>query len=285
MVSLIPVVKLNYNKSFELVKNAPAIVVRLQDMLTKKSANPNYLFKEICSYGGLHNFLNYPGVIILSLIMKDELIQKLKTEKCAEMINSLNPNFYTTSDGATYDKHERDSFMEIIRLSRDTKKLISLCPEIVPIGQVKGCNENQIRFHLNFLESLGIRLFTFHVGDFFRNGDENMIRKAKYFASIIKKENNILFLYGFSTQKRLVEFSFADAYITYGHMVTAKNGMKFNGTKREKFSNKSFFEIASHNFNQMLLNVNNIKNQTKLFVGGKCKWAVELVEQELIIQR
>lgn len=285
MVKIIPVVKINYMKSFEIVKKAPAIVVRLQDILTKGTATPNYLFKRIYSCGGLHNFLDYSGIIILSLVMRDELIWKLSITQCAELINSLKPNFYTTIDGATYDEHEEGSLKEIVRISKETKELISLCPDIIPIGQVKGCNEMQIRFHLNFLKKLGIRVFTFHTGDFFRNGDKNGIQKAKYFSNIIKRDNNLLLLYGFGSQKRLIEFSFADAYITYGHIVTAKNGMKFVGTKRERFSNASFFEIASHNFNQMLLNVENIKNQTKLFVRRGRKWAAEGVEKGLVIQK
>jgi len=283
---VIPVVRLDYRKtlSIALAVNAPVIVVRVQDVISKRTGKPNYIFKKIVACGGVHNFLNYRGFIILSLIMKDGLIRKFSEEEYAEIINGLRPNAYTTVDGETYDKKERKSARELLRLSKQTKELLKLCPNIKPIGNVKGCNEMQIKLHVEFLRKLGINTFIFHVGDFFRNGDENMIQKARHFCSLIKNENNKLFLYGFGAQKRLFDFSFADGYITYGHVVNAKNRKCFAGKRKRTFNNLTFEEAAIKNLKQMLLNLKDTHKQLKLFEGGKCIWVEVHKEPSFAIQ-
>lgn len=283
--TIIPVVRLDYRKTFQIASavNVPIIVVRVQDVISKRTGEPNYLFKEIKSYGGIHNFLEYDGIIILSLIMRDELIWRFSPRQYSEIIRGLKPDAYTTVDGATYDKQELKSFKELIRLSKETKELLRLCPEIKPIGQVKGCNSMQIKLHLEYFKKLGINILIFHVGDFFRNGNESMIQKAKHFCSLIKNENNTLFLYGFGSQKRLIDFSFVDGYITYSHMINAQHRTILNGRKKEKNNCMTYDQAAIYNLKQMILNLKHIRKQTKLFIGGKCKWVEAHQEPQFII--
>jgi len=221
---MIPLVRLDCENSRKLARalDSPIIFIPLYDLITDTTAEPNELFEKIKFCGGIHKFLDYHGIIILSLIMRDDLIWKSCPEKYAEIINGIKPNTYTSVDGGTYYKEDLKSWKEVIRLSKETKKLIELCPDIKPIGQVKGCNSIQIKLHLEYLKKLGINIFMFHVGDFFRNGDESMIQQAKYFCSLIKDENNTLFLYGLGSPRRMLEFSFADFFITYTHFVTAR---------------------------------------------------------------
>ncbi len=287
--TIFPIVRLDYRKTLDIARavNSPVIVVRVQDVISKKTGNPNYIFKNIKKLGGIHNFLDYNGIIILSLIMRDDLIWKFSPKQYAEIIRGLKPDTYTTVDGATYYKKEKQSFKELLRLSKETRELLTLCPDIKPLGQVKGCNSTQIKLHLKFLKSLGINHFIFHVGDFFREGDESMIQQAKHFCSLIKNKTNKLFLYGFGSQKRLIDFSFADGYITYSHVVTTKSGKHFIGKRKEKFNNKDFYQASIDNLKQMILNLKDIAKQTKLFSGGECKWVEDMQEQELqfIIQK
>jgi hypothetical protein len=157
------------------------------------------------------------------------------------------------------------------------------CPDVKPIGHVKGCNSVQIKLHLEYLKGLGINTFMFHVGDFFRNSDESMIQQAKYFCSLIKEENNTLLLYGLGCPKKMLEFSFADFFITYGHFVNARNGKTFNNGIKQKSNNDSVYDVALHNFEEMTKSLKSLKKQTKLFSGGKCRWEGGMQDQEPLI--
>lgn len=286
---IIPLVRLSCKNSIKLARaiNSPIIVIPVYDVILDSTAEPNELFRKIKSEGGLHKSLNYNGIIILSSIMRDDLIKKIKSpEQYAEIINGLNPNFYFTPDGKTYEKQDQESLNEIMRLYSLTRELIELCSNSQPIGLVKGSNALQIKIHRDLLKGLGINTFVFHTGDFFRQGNEGMIQKAKYYCSLIKKEDNTLMLYGLGSPRRMLEFSFSDMFITYSHFVNAKHRIIFNGTKREKFLDKSVsvYRLAIHNFKEFLSYLKGLKHQTKLFMGGKCKWVEASQELHFIIQ-
>ena len=282
-----PLIRLDCKRSIALAKalNRKIIVIPIYDLILQSNANPNQKFKEIQEAGGIHNYLDYNGFVILSLIMRDSVIWRCLPEQYAKIIKGIFPDAYTTIDGATYDKKDLKSIQEIIRISKETKRLISLCPSnIKPIGHVKGCNKTQIKFHLNFLEGLGISTFLFHTGDFFKTGHKETINKAKTFCSLIKKRNNTLFIYGLGAPKRMLEFSFCDLFITYNHFITARYGKIFMEKRKRKYSKMDVYEVAEHNFKELSSYVKDLKYQTKLFNGGKNKWGADQLEQEIIVQ-
>lgn len=266
VVSLSPIVKLDARETFDVLKAVPIelAVVRLQDLVLKSSFKFKKTFRKVVSAGGLHNFLGFFGQILLSLIMRDEIVARYKPERYAVAINSLMPDFYTTIDGETYEGEYALSWKEINRIHSQNKQLVALCPRYKPIGLVKGSTEKQIEFHVDLLKALGISAFVFHVGDFFRYGDPDMIRKARRFASKIRKHAECLILYGMGSQRRLLEFSFADIYVSFNHFVTAKNGMKFVGTKKTKYTGGYESKIMTKNFIEMYKNVKLLNKQTKL---------------------
>ncbi len=283
---LIPLTRIDCKNSKKLARaiNSPIIVIPIYDLLTNVAADFNRAFYEIKACGGIHKYLNYSGIIILSLIMRDDLILKSGPKKYAEIINTIKPDAYTTVDGGTYNKEDANSWKEVIRLFKETRELIKLCPNFKPIGHVKGCNPIQIKLHLKYLERLGINTFMFHIGDFFRNGDASMIQQAKYFCSLIKKEDNTLLLYGMGSPKKMLEFSFVDFFITYSHFVNARNGKKFIGTRKEKSNGDSVYNVALHNFKELMKHLKSLSYQTKLFTGGRCRWAEVLQEPQFAIQ-
>lgn len=268
MVLLSPIIKLDAKETFDVLKAVPVefAVVRLQDLVLKNSFKFKKTFRKVVSAGGLHNFLGFSGQILLSLIMRDEIVARYKPERYAVAINSLKPDSYTTIDGETYEREYTLSWNEINRIHSENKQLIALCPRYEPIGLVKGCTEKQIEFHVGLLKSLGIADFIFHVGDFFRYGDPDMIRKARSYSYKIRKHARCLILYGMGSQKRLLEFSFADVYVSFNHFVTAKNGMKFVGTRKIKYTGGYDPKIITSNFIEMYKNVNSLNKQTKLSV-------------------
>jgi len=274
MVTLIPVVNVNDRSTSDVWNIIPTsfIVVRLQDLVSDKTFKFNKTFCEIKPVGGIHPFLNFHGKIILSLIMKDKIISNFNSVLYAYVINTLKPDFYTTVDGETYEGEESVSLKEINRCFNETKNLIPLCPGIMPIGQVKGCNDKQIVYHINLLKSLGIDKFVFHTSDFFRQGDPNMILRARAYASTIRKHVKYLILYGMGSQKRLLEFSFADAYATFNHFVTARNGMKYVGVNKIRYSESYKPEIVKQNLREMYNNLKRLDSQKKLSIGGVNLW-------------
>lgn len=277
MVRLFPVIKLSDSNMLDLLKVLPlnCIVLRLQDLVASKTYDTNSTFRKIKKARGAHNFLGFRGKIILSLVMKDEIISKFNPEKYAEIIHTLKPDFYTTVDGETYEGEEELSLREINRCFNETAELMKLCPLSKPVGHVKGSNELQVLYHVNLLKSLGINDFILHIGDFFRNGDPGMILRAKKYALIIKKQARNLFLYGMGSQKRLIEFSFADGYITFNHFVTAFNGKKYIGINKIGYSGGYSSKIVKDNLIEIINNIKRIENQKKLIQGGVCPWEAE----------
>lgn len=278
MVVLSPVIKLNDKATFGVLNTIPLefIVVRLQDLILKRSFGFNKTYYDVMSAGGLHKFLNFRGPIILSLIMRDEILANFDAKKYATAINSLWPNSYTTIDCETYAGEHSHSLGEVKGVHEKNKNLIKLCPRFIPIGLVKGCTIDQIELHIELLKSLGIKDFIFHVGDFFRSGHEEMINQARCFSNRIRNHARYLILYGMGAQSKLLEFSFADAYVTFSHFVTALNGMKFVGTKKVKYVGGYNSTIAINNFVEMYKNVKSLDKQTKLFMGSENKWVGEL---------
>ena len=51
---------------------------------------------------GLHNYLGFDGKILLSTVMPDELIDKLRTEDYFKLINDLKPDATMIPDNYTY---------------------------------------------------------------------------------------------------------------------------------------------------------------------------------------
>jgi len=283
--TIFPEIRLNDRKGLLMIMNpnVKGIIVPIQDLILKSTGKPNSLFYKIKNVGGLHNYLDFKGLIILSLIMRDDLISLMLPSDYAEIINGAEPNCYTTIDGSTYENQEKRSLKELERISNETLELVRLCPGKIPIGHVKGSSSIQIKYHFSFLKNVGIKIFIFHTGDFFRNGDQNMIKKAKQYCSLIKKADNILILHGMGSQNKIIEFSFADIYCTYSHMITARTGQYYSGTKKKKYSIGNVEDIASLNLNQMFKNLKITQFQTKLFEGGRFLWEEVMQEQELVL--
>ncbi len=278
MVTLSPIVRLDDKSTMNIWRAIPVkfLTVRLQDILKGSSADFNKTFYEILAAGGVHNYLEFNGPVVLSAIMRDYLISKLGIDGYVEAINVLKPDYYTTPDCETYEGFVKSSWREIDRILEMTKDIMSSCPYSEPIGQVKGCNEYQVDYHIQKLKEMGIDKFVFHVGDFFRNGDKTMINKARFLSSRIRPHTKSLILYGMGSQKKILEFSFADAYVTFGYFTTARYGMMYKGTKKIKYARDYNPSIAMLNLIEMYKNVASIKKQCKL-IGDERKW-VEVEE-------
>jgi hypothetical protein len=266
MVILAPIVKVTDKTTYGVFKTVslPLIVVRLQDLVSKTTYKFNKTYYDIVSQGGLHNYLEFNGEIMLSLIMKDKILSQFNSGRYAEVINSLSPDSSTTVDGETYEGEYLCSLGELKRIQKENEQLLKLCPKCAFYGLVKGCSPNQIEKHILQLKALGVDDLIFHIGDYFRNGDPSLIMRARNYAIIIRRHARRLILYGMGSQRRMLQFSFADVYVTFNHFVTAKNGMRYAGTKKVKYIGSYRPEIVISNFLQMLRNMKLLEEQTKL---------------------
>ncbi len=257
------------------------LVVRVQDLVSPITYDYNKTFYEIKKAGSIYRFLNTDKKIILSLIMKDEIIYNFDENRYIEIIKTLKPDFFTTVDGWTYEGEHEISWNEIRRCMTQTIKIMQACPEVTPIGQIKGCSKKHLLTHISLLKSIGIKKFIFHIGDYFRDGDQNMMNIGKTYAAYIRKHVDELILYGMSSQKRLTEYSFADGFITLGYFVKAMHGKRIMGTntQREKYSRN----LVITNLIQTIKNIKMIKSQTRL-KGGDALWGEDQasVDQALL---
>lgn len=264
-------------------KKPPWIVVRISDLALKNSCKSNSLFDRIVKVSGLHAYLNYKGIIILSTIMPDDHIREFKAKDYAFFINALLPNYYLTVDGWTYHKRFLESRKDLQRIMKQTKELLPLCPNSKPLGLVKGCTPDQIAMHSSWLLALGIKDMVLHVGDFRRNGSAFHIETARNFACIIRKKARTLLLYGFGSLKNPLSHSFADGYISNNHFVIADNGMVYEGVNQVKIPSsckidsyqkklteektirvkKRFEDYLSKNYDQMIKTIHSLNYQTR----------------------
>lgn len=225
---LSPVIKLGEEMTYHpwIATSAPIIVIKAQDLLSKDGFSYTFLFEKIRHAGGLHQYLQFDGIIILSSIMRDQTIFGFPHSSYASMINALKPDYYITPDGETYFDEESLSVFEIQRTLRDTSRLLKGCPSSRPIGLVKGCTLTQIEEHIDLLSQLGIRTFVFHAGDYLYRGDEREIDFAKRSALSIRRNVPRLLIYGVGSAHYFSIFNYADGFITQSHFINAFNGKR-----------------------------------------------------------
>ena len=143
--TLYPVIKLDEpaTRAPWLDVNCHGVVIKSQHLLSKNGKKTNKLFDQITKSGGIHNFIEYQGIVILSSIMPDYTLSHFSPEAYADMIEALGPNSYITPDGETYLGEYARSSREIDRMIGESERIIRLCPEYFPIGLVKGCTCQQ----------------------------------------------------------------------------------------------------------------------------------------------
>ncbi len=249
---LIPIIKLSEPKTFRPWEKVDCfgVVIKAQHLLSSDGKRTNKVFDRIQSAGGIHPFLGYEGIVILSSIMPDKTIFGFSAEAYAEMIDALRPDFYLTPDGETYLGDNDVSTLEINRIVKDTSFLFESCPYSHPIGLVKGCNIQQIDSHTVRLLDLGVTRFVFHAGDYLCRGTSCVTDNAISFASAIRKRVPWLWIYGIGAMKSLRSFSFADGYITQSHFVNPFYG-RFRDSERinndgEKISRDDIMNELHH---------------------------------------
>lgn len=251
---LIPVIKLSEPKTFRPWEKVDCfgVVIKTQHLLSVDGKRTNKIFDKIQSAGGIHSYIGYEGIVILSSIMPDKTIYGFSVNAYAAMIDALRPDFYLTPDGETYLDEPEISALEIDRIVKDTEFLIEACPYSHPIGLVKGCTLPQIENHTAKLLERGLSRFVFHAGEYLCRGTSCTTEKGIAFASAIRKRVPWLGIYGIGAMKSLRSYSFADGYITQSHFVNPFYG-RFRNAER---MNNQGQEISREDIMNELLHIN-----------------------------
>ncbi|WP_292364246.1 MULTISPECIES: hypothetical protein [unclassified Methanoculleus] len=230
--SVYPIIKLGERTTYnpERQIDCPAVIIKAQPLVSKDGRSTTRMFRQICDEGGIHSHLDYDGDVILSPIMPDHAIAGLTDELYAELIDVTGVNSYITPDGETYLGEAAHSASEVFRVLDQTEALLKLCPKYTPVGLVKGCTLEQVRYHAASLQSLGIRRCCFHMGDFFR-GSHATISVGMRFASAIRTIVPELIIYGIGSRRHINALRFADGFATQSHYVKAFYGYKYEGAR------------------------------------------------------
>jgi len=226
--SVYPIIKLGERTTYNPERHidCPAVIIKAQPLVSKDGRSTTKMFRQICDEGGIHSHLDYDGDVILSPIMPDRAVAGLTDEMYAELIDVTGVNSYLTPDGETYLGETAHSASEVFRILDQTEALLKLCPKYTPVGLVKGCTLEQVRYHAASLQSLGIGRYCIHMGDFFR-GPRATLSVGMRFASAIRAIVPELIIYGIGSRRHINALRFADGFATQSHYVKAFYGYKY----------------------------------------------------------
>lgn len=222
------------------------------------------IIKKIDAAGGLHKYLNFAGPIILSSIMRDEILDSCVCDTYIYLIKHLKPEYYLTPDGYTYRGYKIDSQSQIEKILGLTKILLRDCPGSEPIGLIKGCDHYQLDFHLAKLQELGIKRFCFHAGDFLYKESDYSKTQAAVFAKLLKEKGIYLIIYGIGSNTNFRKFHFADAFITNSHFMQAFNHRHIPGSMWITFKGKPNQDRIMENLRYLLRLINPPKDTSRL---------------------
>ncbi|MGB9894642.1 MAG: hypothetical protein ACPLN2_01920 [Thermoproteota archaeon] len=190
--SFIPEIDLFDQKSWlwEEGVQTPIVSVPLWQLITNKSKLSQALDK------GLHDYLGFGGKILLSTIMPDELIDRLKKNDYFELINDLKPDATMIPDNYTYtDMPLYQSWSQTIKLVTFANDFLDLGVSL--IGMIKGANLQQVYWSFTKEIEAGYVSFAMPIRELFE--EERLDEFLPYIIQTIKERRNKdfeLVLYG-----------------------------------------------------------------------------------------
>jgi len=206
----------------------PAIFVSLGEIL---------LNKEILNEAsrGLHDYLGFNGRIFLSLVMPDELIDKLTTQDYFRLIGDIRPDATMIPDNYTYtDDPLFLSWSQTFHLLSKANDFLKL--DMPLMGLVKGANALQIEWTVRKQIEMGYVSFVMPTRELLREGrlsssfPDNPVENALWSlkrASRDYRTNFELIIYGVSRKLKYQRLN----YSNLSWFLDAKHGLYFkNGT-------------------------------------------------------
>jgi hypothetical protein len=126
----------------------PWVAVRLGELVKSKSTMQGLISQ------GLHDFLGFEGKVLLSTVMEDELLDRLRPRDYLKMINDVRPDAVTTPDVYTYvDDPLSLSWAQTFKHIAYARAFADL--GIPVVGLVKGAIAKQVTYSTEKLCELG----------------------------------------------------------------------------------------------------------------------------------
>ncbi|MEM3523754.1 MAG: hypothetical protein QXU11_07300 [Thermoproteota archaeon] len=208
----------------------PAIFVSLGEIL---------LHKEVLNGAlrGLHDYLGFNRRIFLSLVMADELIDKLSTQDYLRLIGNLGPDATMIPDNYTYsDDPLFLSWSQTFRLISFANDFLKL--DIPLIGLVKGANALQIDLVVRKQMEMGYVSFAMPARELFREGrlsssfPNNPVDNALWSLKRVSREfktNFELIIYGVGRKLKYKQLSYSNLswFLEAKHGLYFRNGLPF----------------------------------------------------------
>lgn len=229
-------------------EDIPVIVVKMQDFLRENGKPKLSAIKKIEHAGSLHEYLKFPGRIVISPIMPDSLLLNIDYDTYAYIFEALQPDEFITPDGITYNGYVNLSRTQIDYILYITDRLMKRFPEKPAIGLVKGCNISQMDFHTDKLRELGITKICIHAGDFLYKESKYSQDQIIGFARYIREKVPFLMIYGVGSKYNFQRFYFADCYVTNSHFMQAFNHKTIHGVRWVDFKSEATSSIVMKNY-------------------------------------
>ncbi|MBO3808606.1 MAG: hypothetical protein FGF50_03325 [Candidatus Brockarchaeota archaeon] len=207
----------------------PEIFVPLWQLLVDKT------LLEEASLKGLHDFLGFNGRIFLSLVMPDELLDKLRFKDYFRLVKNLGPDATMIPDNYTYvDDPLFLSWSQTVRLVSLANDFLKLDTPL--IGLIKGANHLQIDWAIRKQVEMGFVSFAMPVRELLEDnvlGDllPGALMSLKYFSKRTKTDFELL-LYGIGRRLKYREMF---SYSNLSWFLEAKQGHYFKGGKLYNF--------------------------------------------------
>jgi len=202
----------------------PMIFVLLWQLLVNESALSKVSSK------GLHDYLGFDGKILLSTVMQDELIEKLKRDDYFKLIADLRPDATMVPDDYAYtDMPLYQSWSQTVHLVNFADDFLDL--DIPAIGLVKGANLHQIYWSLQKEIEMGYVSFVMPARELFEQSLLNDFLDYTLLVLNMNREVNDfeLLIYGVSHKLRYEEVSYSNLswFIDAKHGLYLKDGISY----------------------------------------------------------
>lgn len=189
--SFVPEIDITDQRSWIWRNGFPVSVVFVP--LWQLLANESMLARA--SSKGLHDYLDFNGKIFLSMVMPDELIDKLELKDYFRLIEELRPDATIVPDNYTYtDVPLYQSWSQTIRLVSFANDFLEL--NIPLIGLVKGANLRQMDWVVKKQVEMGYVSFAMPARELFEEErlDEFLPYVILTLKRSFKRRNNFEFL-------------------------------------------------------------------------------------------
>ena len=242
-------------KAIELTKKTgfKSLLISFSHFLTKKGKFNREFFK-VKKAGGLHNYLNFNGKIVLVTDLLDTLCDALNVERLCISVTLLKPDYITTFDTYYYD--DQPMFITQIKMLETLQKTVALYDKLdVPvIGLAVGPSNELFKWYTHCLIKLGCKILAIPCFESRSRGSKKSgvkkIAKRILMVKDIDSEAQILLLSCSPSRPRAYG---ADYYSSYSAWWIMK-GKNANQKRMEKL--EAYKKVAKEYSKQKLVHEN-----------------------------